>query len=77
MSVKNNPSFDELMKTIELRVSKLQDAQTSLEESLKLFEETSELIATAKRRLSEMEHTFETIQAKHAPDVPNEAGSDE
>ncbi len=77
MSAKGKQSFDELMKTIEERVKKLQDPQTSLEESLTLYEETSRLIAAAKERLGQMEHKFETIQARvDAPTAEPEVGDE-
>ncbi|MBI4022942.1 exodeoxyribonuclease VII small subunit [Candidatus Berkelbacteria bacterium] len=70
MSSQKPQSFDALMKQIEEHVTRLQDPHTSLEESLKLFDATSALIADARRRLAKMEHHFQTIQAKSGPLEP-------
>lgn len=54
-------SFEELTKKIEDAVSILENNETKLEESLKIYEETLELVKLAEKKLTEIEQKIQIV----------------
>jgi exodeoxyribonuclease VII small subunit len=63
-------SFKALMESIESVTGKLDNEQTDIEASLKLFREGQLLIKEAKTRLQKLEHEFVVISADEADSDP-------
>lgn len=72
--MKNPERFETLIARIEAITKKLDDTQTGIEESLKLYEEGLGLLAEAEKRLQVVEHTFNTLRATHDKSTPPESG---
>ena len=62
--MKTSQPFETVMAEIDELVQKLEDPQTGLEASLKLFEKGSQRIVEARKRLEVIEHEFEIIQKR-------------
>lgn len=63
-------SFKVLMESIESVTSQLENEQTDIETSLKLFREGQKLITEAKLRLQKLEHEFIIISGNEIETDP-------
>jgi exodeoxyribonuclease VII small subunit len=59
----STPSFEDAMRELENIVSKLEDGQTSLDESISLVRRGQELAARCEQTLNEAELTLSTLVA--------------
>lgn len=67
-SKKTEPTFEEAMLQIEQIVRRLEKGESTLEESVKLFEEGTGLIALCDKRLNEAEAKVVLLSGN--PDTP-------
>lgn len=58
------PAFEEALKSLENVVAKLESGETSLEESVRLFEEGMRLSALCQKRLDEADRKVERLLRK-------------
>ncbi len=66
---KNEPTFENAFKRLELILEKMNSNQTSLDESLALFEEAEALISFCGKRLTEAEHKVEKLVKNRSGEV--------
>ncbi len=58
------PAFEEALKSLENVVAKLESGETSLEESVRLFEEGMRLSALCQKRLDDADRKIEVLMRK-------------
>ena len=66
--MKKEPSFEEKMDELNATLEKLQSPDTSLEESVQLYEKAADLIISCKKILESAELKVEEITQRLGPD---------
>ena len=61
MAAKNDPSFEDVLKKLELVVAKLEQGDVPLEQSLQAYEEGIALVRSAQGRLDGMDKRLEQL----------------
>jgi exodeoxyribonuclease VII small subunit len=69
------PPFEENLNRLEAIVKRLEESELSLEESLKLFEEGTELSGACHRQLEEAEQRVEVLVKRGSGVTPEPFGS--
>jgi exodeoxyribonuclease VII small subunit len=63
------PSFEEDMQALQELVTKLEQGETPLDESLQIFEEGTKLLKRCRERLQQTENRVEKIMENMAEDA--------
>lgn len=82
MAKKEEPAFEDALEKLEKIVQKLEDGNTSLDESMKLFEEGIRLARFCSKKLEEAKNKIEILTKKDGkftvePFDIKEGGADE
>lgn len=76
MVKRKTPNFEEALDELEALVERMEQGETSLEDSLKDFQRGIELTRTCQKALSEAEQKVEILLQKDSEPVEFEADSD-
>ncbi|HSX03527.1 MAG TPA: exodeoxyribonuclease VII small subunit, partial [Rhabdochlamydiaceae bacterium] len=69
MKEKNSFSFEEAYERLEQILEKMNGEQVALEESLKLYEEADQLIASCNQKLTTAEQKIEVLMKNRSGEV--------
>jgi exodeoxyribonuclease VII small subunit len=76
MAKAKTPNFEEALDELEALVERMEQGETSLEDSLKDFQRGIELTRTCQKALSEAEQKVEILLQKDSEPVEFEADTD-